>query len=122
MLLYAGLLPRITLTSERTFPIRPGLHHHLLCNATQNSFPEFEISWLDPSGQVIDSSNLYFAMRNVEVNGTFISNELTFNHLLTSQAGQYTCIVNMTIPGLITDFSGSKTINVIVQCEYASYV
>lgn len=116
------MYPRLSL------PVPPGTRHALTCNVTRNpAFPnttELDVTWLDPNNTAInDSVNVYFSIIGGPVVGSNkLSSVLEFNHMLTSQAGPYICVVTMTVPGLVTDYSTSRTLNVTVRCEYNNCV
>ena len=78
-----------------------------------------EIIWLDNSNNEIITPNSDISITGVtRSTDTNITSTLTFPNIRTSQAGRYTCAVNMTIPNVVDDHLVMKTTNVYVRSKF----
>ena len=78
-----------------------------------------EIIWLDNSNDEIVSPISDISNTGVTSStDTNITSTLTFPYTRTSQAGRYTCAVNMTIPNVVDDHLVMKTANVYVRSKF----
>lgn len=121
--LFIDLVPQLILGPERTCSIAPGSHHYIQCNVSRSSMlpntTQLTITWLDNSNRTIsDDRDHRLSISERMVNETVLSSKLTFYYMYTSQAGQYTCIVTMTIPQEVLSYSINSTLDVAVQCKY----
>lgn len=94
----------------------------LTCNASRNpafsNMTTLDVIWLDPTNNPISPSNGYFVISgDGATTCSNLSSTLTFNYVRTSQAGPYTCVVNMTVPGLVRNYSVGSTLNITVRSE-----
>ncbi len=91
------------------------------CNASRQStlspFTTMEIFWLSSRNEIISTtSDMILAGDTTSTTNLVITSSLTFTRVRTSQAGTYTCVVNMTIPGVVVDHQVSKSVTLTVQC------
>ena len=76
------------------------------------------IQWLDSDGNMITSGDDFFITGTQgPVSDASITSRLTFNSLMTSQAGLYTCRTLLTIPGTVVDHVVEDNFTVTVKCE-----
>ena len=101
-------------------PVLPGTRHTLTCNITRDPVlsiaTQLEVTWLNPDNQAIPSRDYNYSITE-HMDSNTLSSMLEFNYMRTSQAGPYTCMVNMTGPQLVTDYSISTTLNITVKCK-----
>ena len=101
-------------------PVLPGTRHTLTCNITRDPVlsiaTQLEVTWLNPDNQAIPSHDYNYSITE-HMDSNTLSSMLEFNYMRTSQAGPYTCMVNMTGPQLVTDYSISTTLNITVKCK-----
>ena len=100
-----------------------GSSHSIQCIARrEDTLPPstlLEIIWLDNSNNEIISPNSDTNITGVTSStDTNITSTLTFPYTRTSQAGRYTCAVNMTIPDVVDDHLVMKTANVYVRSKF----
>ena len=92
------------------------------CNASRQSTlspsTTMEIFWLSSRNEIISTtSDMILAGDITSTTNLVITSSLTFTRVRTSQAGTYTCVVNMTIPGVVVDHQVSRSVTLNVQCE-----
>ena len=76
-----------------------------------------DVEWLDPDNNVVATGG-DITVGSPETSGTTTTLTLTFNPLLTSHGGEYTCRANITIEKIsIIDLSNTDSIDVIVQSK-----
>ena len=91
----------------------------LPCSVTRkNTLPSetyIETVWLDYNNNIISNNSILGITGLINTTATTITSTLAVASVRTSQAGVYTCVVNMTIPGIVEDHQVQKssTINVI---------
>ena len=89
-------------------------------DADLNPASTLTIQWLDSDGNVITSGD-GFSITGTQgpVNDVNITSRLTFNSLMTSQAGLYTCRTLLTMPGTVVDHVHvvEDNFTVTVKCE-----
>ena len=92
------------------------------CYATRRttllSTTRLEVTWLDNDNNVTITSSNGFSIvcQNRSMNHN-ITSRLTVYNIRTSQAGVYTCVVNMTIPGVVEDHQVRESANIYVTSE-----
>ena len=99
-----------------------GSSHSIQCIAwredTLSPSTLLALIWLDNSNNEIISpnsdTNITGVTSSIEVN---ITSTLTFPYTRTSQAGKYTCAVNMTIPNVVEDHLVMRSANVYVRSK-----
>ena len=103
-------------------PTAGASNYFLLCNVarieTLDSDTILEVIWLDASNNTISSADPDFIIRGSGPSTTAnLTSTLTINTVRTSHAGIYTCLANMTIPGIVQDHqvSASTTVTVISE-------
>ena len=84
----------------------------------KNTLPSetyIETVWLDYNNNIISNNSILGITGLINTTATTITSTLAVANVRTSQAGVYTCVVNMTIPGIVEDHQVQKssTINVI---------
>ena len=77
-----------------------------------------EVKWLDQYNNTITSGPVYNISGMSNTTAANLTSTLTFSHLTTSHGGLYSCAVNMTIPGIVTDYQVINTLPVIVSSEF----
>ncbi len=85
--------------------------------ATLSNATLLEVMWFSPDNDIITSGTAYSITGTTSTNATSLTSTLTFPRLTTSQGGVYTCAVNMTIPGIVTDHQVLRQENVRVASE-----
>lgn len=92
----------------------------LICNTSKTSYlpsaSTLAVEWLSPSGNVINSGTNFTITGTGPTTNVVLTSRLTFNILLTSQAGVYTCRSLQTLPGVIANHPTSVTFLVQVKC------
>ena len=76
-----------------------------------------EVNWLDKGNNIITPSD---GFRVVYQNGSMnhnITSRLTVYNIRTSQAGVYSCVVNITIPGVLEDHQVRESVNIYVTSK-----
>ena len=76
-----------------------------------------EIVWQN-NNDVINTNSVFGLTRSHANN---ITSRLAISNIRTSQAGVYTCVVNMTIPGVVEDHQVRKTSTVNVISKHDTY-
>ena len=87
-----------------------GNSYTLTCVAIADVMPQ--VTWIDPSGIEVEEKQ-GLTLSGPVVLGNHTTLNLTFNYLLTSQAGRYSCASNTVTPASVR----SGAWNVTVQCE-----
>ncbi len=113
---------QVSLVSLMNIPAVTGNRHVLRCSANRSlalpSSTQLEVNWLDPQNNSIEIRNILFAINGVTMtNNTILSSELIFNHVRTSLAGPYTCVVHMKVPGMSNNYTVSRTLNFTVKSK-----
>ena len=81
------------------------------------------LQWLDSEGNLITSGDsLTITGSQGPSNDISLTSRLTFNSLLTSQAGLYTCRTLLTIPGTVIDHPVEHNFTVAVKREYSCFM
>ena len=93
------------------------LHCNVIREGTLSSSTYLEIIWLDINNEVSTSNSDTVINGFTNSTDTNITSTLTFPYIRTSQAGRYTCAVNMTIPGVVEDRQVRRTTDVYVQSK-----
>ena len=86
---------------------------HIFCNVERHvdlsSSTRLEIYWLSPN-------------KRASGHGISFSSSVTFSllpsNITTSQAGVYTCVVNMTIPGVVEDHQVRENSTVYITSKF----
>ena len=92
--------------------------------STLSSHTLLETVWLDNYNNFLDNtSNVVMSAPITSTTATQSTTTLTVSNMRTSQAGVYTCVVNMTIPGVVEDHQVRKTstVKVISKHDYNSF-
>ena len=94
----------------------------LFCNASRQSTlspsTTMEIFWLRDRDEIISTtSDIIIAGYQTSTTDLVITSSLTFTRVRPSQAGTYTCVVNMTIPGVVVDHQVARSVTLNVQRE-----
>ena len=110
----------VQIFSESTVVPIAGSNHTVQCIASRrDALPSstiLEIIWLDNNNELITpNSDTTGVTSSTHIN---ITSTLTFPNIRTSQAGKYTCAVNMTIPDVIEDHQVMKTADVYVKSKF----
>ena len=97
----------------------------LQCNVTRkttlSSHTLLETVWLDNNNNFLNNtSNVVMSVPITRTTATHSTTTLMVSNIRTSQAGVYTCVVNMTIPGVVEDHQvrENSTVNVISKNDY----
>ena len=120
MPLYADFPPqRVSVSPVEVGVPTAGDMYTLECNisraVTLSNSTLLEVVWLDPNNRTISSNPNFTIVGDTNTTATFLTSQLTFSRLTTSQGGNYTCSSNMTIPGVVaTDHPVPSTISVRV--------
>ncbi len=114
--------PQIIQVQPQVIDVLAGETSILFCNASRQSTlspsTTMEILWLRGSNEIISTtSNIIIAGYQTSTTDLVLTSSLTFTRVRTSQAGTYTCVVNMTIPGVVVDHQVSRSVTLTVQCE-----
>ena len=76
-----------------------------------------EITWLDNNNNPVTSADGFtFTGQQSSMNHN-ITSTLLVSSIRTSQAGVYTCVVNMTIPGVVEDHQARESVNIYVTSK-----
>ena len=98
-----------------------GTEYSLHCNVnregTLSSTTYLEIIWLDHNNEVIPPNSDTVINGVTNSTDTNITSTLTFPYIRTSQAGRYTCAINMTIPDVVEDHQVRRPTDVYVQSK-----
>lgn len=77
-----------------------------------------EVEWFDGNGSPLTGGGVVMVTGDTSTTAFTLSSTLTFPSVSTSQAGPYTCRVNLTIPEAgVTDHSVSRVSHVRVRSE-----
>ena len=78
-----------------------------------------EVIWLDNINNSLISNSNTSITGDTSSTASNLYSQLTFSRVRTSQGGRYSCVVNMTVPGVVTDYSVIKTWTVMVMSKCA---
>ena len=96
----------------------------LFCNViranTSSSSTFLEIFWLDSNNDVISNASDLAVFGPTKSHDTNTTSRLTVSNIRTSQAGVYSCVVNMTIPGVVEDHQVRESSTVYVKGKVKS--
>lgn len=96
-----------------------GVQYTLLCTVTQAETlaPDtlIEIQWLDGANNSINSGPDFTISEDSMAN--ILTSSLIITTLRTSHAGLYSCIVNVTIPGVMEGYQVTSYVEVVVKSE-----
>ena len=100
-----------------------GTEYTLVCTATKDvslTTAILEVEWFGPNGNLITGTEEGITVTGqASTTDTELTSSLTFTSLKTSQGGEYTCSVNLTIPEAnVTDHNVRRTSAVRVQSKY----
>ncbi len=114
--------PQIIQVQPQVIEILAGETSILFCNAsrqiTLSPSTTMEIFWLRGSNEIISTtSDIIIAGYQTSTTNLVITSSLTFTRVRTSQAGTYTCVVNMTIPRVVVDHQVARSVTLNVQRE-----
>ncbi len=114
--------PQIIQVQPQVIDVLAGETSILFCNASRQSTlspsTTMEIFWLRDRDEIISTtSDMILAGDITSTTNLVITSSLTFTRVRTSQAGTYTCVVNMTIPGVVVDHQVARSVTLTVQCE-----
>ncbi len=120
--IFSAFPPQIIQVQPQVIEVLAGETSILFCNASRQSTlspsTTMEILWLRGSNEIISTtSDIIIAGYQTNTTDLVITSSLTFTRVRTSQAGTYTCVVNMTIPGVVVDHQVSRSVTLNVQCE-----
>ena len=110
----------VNLPTDVTAPA--GSSYTLTCVISRGTSVEtatLAVEWFGPDGSRIDGgqSGITVTGQSSTPDSMLISS-LVFTNLMTSQGGQYTCSVNLTIAGTeVIDYNVNRTASVRVQSE-----
>ena len=78
-----------------------------------------EIFWMENNNDVVRNTSDLAILGPTSTTATSITSTLAVSVVRASQAGVYTCVVNMTIPGVVEDHQVRKTsmVYVISKCD-----
>lgn len=100
---------------------KAGDRYRLQCNVRRTLIAPnntlLEVMWLDHDGYVINSGINYSVSGMSNTTTPNLSSTLAFSRLTTSQAGLYSCVANVTIPGIVMDQQLISTFTVRVASE-----
>ncbi len=92
-----------------------------MCNAnkqlTLSSDTLLKIFWLYHQNTLISHTSDITISGASNTTGSTILTFLSLSRVRTSQAGTYTCVVNMTIPGVVVDHQVARSVTLTVLCE-----
>ena len=112
----------VQIFSESTVVPIVGSNHTVQCIArrrdTLSLSTLLEIIWLDNNNLFITSTSNTVITGVASSTDTNITSTLKFSRLRTSQAGNYACVVNMTIPDVVEDHQVMKTTDVYVRSKF----
>ena len=91
--------------------------------STLSSHTLLETVWLDNNNFLSNNSNVVMSAPITSTTSFHSTTTLTVSNMRTSQAGVYTCVVNMTIPGVVEDHQvkETSTVNIISKNDYNSF-
>ena len=122
IIFWSAFPPQIIQVQPQVIEVLAGETSILFCNASRQSTlspsTTMEILWLRGSNEIISTtSDIIIAGYQTSTTDLVRTSSLTFTRVRTSQARTYTCVVNMTIPGVVVDHQVARNVNLIVQCE-----
>ena len=85
---------------------------------TLSSYTLPEIFWLDQGNNFIRTSSDLTITGLTSSVATNITSTLTISNIRNYQAGVYSCVVNMTIPGVVEDHQVIESTNIIVYSKF----
>ncbi len=114
--------PQIIQVQPQVIEVLAGETSFLFCNASRQSTlspsTTMEIFWLSSRNEITSTtSDIILAGDITSTTNLVITSSLTFTHVRTSQARSYTCVVNMTIPGVVVYHQVARSVTLNVQCE-----
>ncbi len=114
--------PQIIQVQPQVIEVLAGETSILFCNASRQSTlspsTTIEILWLRGSNEIISTtSDIIIAGYQTSTTDLVRTSSLTFTRVRTSQARTYTCVVNMTIPGVVVDHQVSRSVTLNVHSE-----
>ena len=117
-----GFPPQNTTVTDEGVSIAGYSGYSLLCTAIRDqdlsSSTTISILWLDSNGLEVSGNQSTNMSSEGSANNDMVTNRLSFDSLLTSQAGEYTCKTAMTIPGTdILNYTVDETFIVTVKCK-----
>ena len=116
----SGFPPQILQVQSEVSEVLAGDSLILLCNASrQSTLPNsttLEIFWLSSSNEILSTTSDIIIVGDTTTD-LVIKSSLNFTQVKTSQAGTYTCVVNMTIPEVVVNHQVTETINLYVQSK-----
>ena len=74
-----------------------------------------DVVWMKDGGVLVNGTNTTLTRTVSGGNSTL---NLTFNPLLTSHGGQYTCVATISVPQLSLNITNSSAVTVSVQSEF----
>ena len=74
-----------------------------------------DVVWMKDGGVLVNGTNTTLTRTVSGGNSTL---NLTFNPLLTSNGGQYTCVATISVPQLSLSITNSSAVTVFVQSEF----
>ena len=74
-----------------------------------------DVVWMKDEGVLVNGINITLTRTVSGGNSTL---NLTFNPLLTSHGGQYTCVATISVPQLSLDIINSSAVTVSIQSEF----
>ena len=74
-----------------------------------------DVVWMKDRGVLVNGTNTPLTRTVSGGNSTL---NLTFNPLLTSHGGQYTCVATISVPQLSLDIINSSAVTVSIQSEF----
>ena len=117
--------PQLVITSEEILAPTGGVEGgaRLFCTAVRQATllksTLLEIFWLKDNSDVISNTSDLAISGPTSTTATSITSTLAVSVVRASQAGVYTCVVNMTIPGVVEDHQVRETsmVYVISKCD-----
>ena len=79
-----------------------------------------DVVWMNNGSVLVNGTNT--TLTRMDVSGGNSTLKLTFNPLLTSYGGQYSCIASIFIPQFFLNRSQSSNVSLAVQSKYLSDV
>lgn len=99
-----------------------GDQFNVTCRTTRNSIFSnsalLEVTWLDPSNRLISGQSDLMVTGNGSTTNNELVSELLFSLVRASQAGSYSCVVNMTVPGVVTNYTVLTTLELNVRSKW----
>ncbi len=119
---FSAFPPQIIQAQPQVIEVLAGETSIFFCNASRQSTlspsTTMEIFWLRDRDEIISTtSDIIIAGYQTSTTDLVITSSLTFTRVRPSQAGTYTCVVNMTIPGVVVDHQVARSVTLNVQRE-----